>query len=62
MLAAIHNLAASARMEVGIRTRRRPMGRDYAAAKDAEVGNEGVRFQVSVKRRAEGRGQKTENR
>ena len=25
--------------EVGSRTRRRPMGQDYAAAKDAEVGN-----------------------
>jgi hypothetical protein len=25
-------------MEVGSRTRRRPMGRDYAAAKNAEVG------------------------
>jgi hypothetical protein len=25
-------------MEVGSRTRRRPMGLDYAAAKDAEVG------------------------
>jgi hypothetical protein len=24
--------------ECGIRTRRRPIGRDYAAAKDAEVG------------------------
>jgi hypothetical protein len=26
--------------EVGRRTRRRPIGRDYAAAKDAEVGKE----------------------
>ena len=26
-------------VEVGSRTRRRPMGRDYAAAKDAEVGS-----------------------
>jgi hypothetical protein len=29
----------SGNLEVGIRTRRRPIGRDYAAAKDAEVGN-----------------------
>jgi hypothetical protein len=26
-------------LEVGSRTRRRPIGRDYAAAKDAEVGS-----------------------
>jgi hypothetical protein len=25
-------------LEVGIRTRRRPIGQDYAAARDAEVG------------------------
>ena len=27
-------------LEIGIRTRRRPMGLDYAAAKDAEVGKQ----------------------
>jgi hypothetical protein len=30
----------SGNLEVGSRTRRRPIGRDYAAAKDAEVGND----------------------
>jgi hypothetical protein len=34
-------------MEVGSRTRRRPMGRDYAAAKDAEVGKIGQRKRKS---------------
>ncbi len=29
--------------EFGSRTRRRPIGRDYAAAKDAEVGKKKVR-------------------
>jgi hypothetical protein len=32
--------------EVGSRTRRRPMGRDYAAAKDAEVGKKERRQRV----------------
>jgi hypothetical protein len=39
-------------LEVGIRTRRRPIRQDYAAAKDAEVGIK--------KHGAEGRGQRTE--
>jgi hypothetical protein len=38
-------------LEVGSRTRRRPIERDYAAAKDAEVGKQ-----------TEDKGQKSENR
>jgi hypothetical protein len=46
-------------MEFGIGTRRRPIGRDYAAAKDAECGklkqrSEGGRKEDGKMRRCEG--------
>jgi hypothetical protein len=45
--------------EVGSRTRRRPMGQDYAAAKDAEVG----KLMMEVRgRRSDNRRQIRENR
>jgi hypothetical protein len=34
------------RLELGSRTRRRPIGRDYAAAKDAECGMKGQRLEL----------------
>ncbi len=38
--------------EVGSRTRRRPMGRDYAAAKDAEVGKIGQKTDGGIRKPA----------
>ncbi len=40
-------------MEVGIGTRRRPIGRDYAAAKDAEGGNK-AQGDIGSKLKAQG--------
>ena len=38
-------------MEFGSGTRRRPIGRDYAAAKDAECGRKGQMTEVGGKRK-----------
>jgi hypothetical protein len=47
------------RTEVGSRTRRRPIGQDYAAAKDAEVGGQ---MTEDGSQKTEDRGQRSEDR